>query len=286
MIRKLIIFFTVIGVTCFFSTCAKEDEMGSSIFDTTPAIRTELDQWIYQNLTIPYNLEITYKWKYTESELTRNLTPPKELQAEGFIKNLITEGWINPYTKIAGLNFFNKYSPKQIFLVGTTAYNSTGTITLGTAQAGRKVVIYEVNQFDTKNKDRLRRYMKTIHHEFTHIVNQKVNYDVEFELVTSGGYRSDWNNATEAWCRENGFITPYSSASPTEDFAEMTAMMLTNSASEWRNLIDVNPSSAQAVALLQKKEELVVQYFKNNWGFDMYDLQAEMENAIIKITNQ
>ena len=285
MIRKILILFTVVGVSCFLSSCNKEEEMGPSIFDTTPPIRTALDQWIYQNLTIPHNLEITYKWNYTESEMTRNLTPPKEAEAEAFIKDVLKQAWIEPYVKIAGRNFFNGSSPKQIMLVGTTAYNSTGTITLGTAQAGRKVVIYEINDYNKSNKDRLRRYMKTIHHEFTHIVNQNQRFQPEFELVTPGEYRTDWNNATAAWCREFGFITPYSSSSPSEDFAEMTAVMLTTSLTEWRKMIDVDPTNANAIASLKKKEELVVLYFKTVWGFDIYTLQAEMESAINKIVN-
>ena len=296
MIRKIFILIAVVGLSCLWSSCAKEDEMGPSIFDTNPPPRTALDLWILQNLTIPYNINVDYRWKFIESDLTRNLTPPDEKMAEAFIKDILTKAWIEPYVDMAGIDFFNRSSPKQIYLVGSTAYNSTGTRTLGTASAGRKIVMYEINEYDKRNKYRIRQYMKTIHHEFTHIVNQTVDFDPEFELITPGAYRSDWNNATERWCRENGFISAYSSASPTEDFAEMTAIMLTTSISEWRAKIDLVPTAAEIAdnlkttieksrASLQRKEEIVVGYFKRVWNIDIYALQAKMEEAIEDIIN-
>ena len=68
--------------------------------------------------------------------------------------------------------------------IGSSRYNSDGTVTKGSAEGGRKIIIYEVNQFDRTNATRLKRYMKTIHHEFTHIANQTIEFPKEYELIS------------------------------------------------------------------------------------------------------
>ena len=279
MIRKIIYGLMAVSVLCTLTSCSDDDNFIPSIFDTNPPPRTALEQWIYDNFTIPHNVEVTYRWTYIESDLARNLTPPEEDKAEGFVK-IIKQVWPEPYIAIAGLDFFNRLAPKQLFLVGSEAWSSSGNYTMGTAEAGRKVVIYDINSFNKSNKTRLLRYMKTIHHEFTHICNQTVKFDPSYEKITPEGYRPDWNNVSQQQAYNAGFITPYSTSSPTEDFAEMVAVMLTNTAAAWRNMIDNSPDNATAKAALKAKEEQVVAYYRSVWGFDIYTLQAECEDAI------
>ena len=41
-------------------------------------------------------------------------------------------------------------------------------------------------------------YFHTMHHEFTHILNQKKPYSTDFALITKSGYVSgDWFNQSE-----------------------------------------------------------------------------------------
>lgn len=284
MKRKIYTIITVVGFALLMWSCNKEDALGPSIFDTNSPPRTELDRWILQNLTIPYNLDIIYKWKYTEADLSPALTPPKEELAERFIRDIVLAGWIEPYIKVAGLDFFNVASPKQLFLVGS-AYSTSDISILGTASAGRKVVVYKINSYNKSNLALLREYLHTVQHEFAHILTQVRVYDPDFEIITPGTYRSDWSSATVAWRRENGYITAYASSGPFEDFAEMVSTMLTTSPSVWRNMIDVEPTVGGRV-LLQRKEEMVINYFKIVWGVDINALQVEMAEAIEKIANQ
>jgi substrate import-associated zinc metallohydrolase lipoprotein len=266
-------------------SCSEYDKLGSSVLDTNPPARTVLDNWILEHLTKPHNIEVIYRWHYTESDLSRYLTPATEKNVEGFVK-ILNAIWTEPYVKIAGLNFFNATCPKQVMLVGSSSYNSNSTVTLGTAEAGRKIVLYEVDEFDRKNAVRLKRYMKTIHHEYTHIQNQLRVFDPEFELITASGYRTDWNNVNAQTAYNAGFITPYAQAAPTEDFAEMVAIMLTNSSTQWNNILNNMPDNATAKDNLRKKEALVIKYYKEVWGFDILELQAELERAIDKVVNE
>ena len=132
---------------------------------------TELDLWFKREFVDPYNIEILYKWKDIETEYSHNLVPPTEEKAQGFAEAL-KQIWCQPYMEIAGPTFFKSLSPKQFMLIGSVKYNSSGTTTKGSAEAGRKIIIYEVNDYSKANPTRIQRYMKTNHHEFAHIADQ------------------------------------------------------------------------------------------------------------------
>ena len=86
--------------------------------------------------------------------------PPAE-----HVMKVVQEIWIKPYEQLAGANFIRSYSPKKYVLVGSPKYNpNDGTITLGEAEGGRKIVLYRLNWFDLKDRDLIHQIMKTVHH--------------------------------------------------------------------------------------------------------------------------
>lgn len=280
--KKYLIYLFIAGLLFLFTACSDDDKFEDTIFDVTPVTLSGLDLWIMDSLTVPHNIEVIYKWKDIETDLGRNLSPPEEEKAEAFAR-VIKKIWTEPYVEEAGTTFFNTLAPKQLLLVGSSAYNTNGTITLGTAEGGRKIVIYEINQFNIHNKIRLRRYMKTIHHEFGHIANQTVEIPVEYEMVTPD-YRSDWNNVGDQAAYDAGFISPYAMSAPTEDFVEMLALLLTNSKAEWDALLN-KPATDAGKAALKAKEELLTSYYRGVWSIDLYSLQARCEEAINNVIN-
>ena len=77
-------------------------------------------------------------------------------------------------------------------------------------------------------------YFHTLHHEFTHILNQKIPYDRSYDLITESGYVSgNWYMNSDKAAHQAGFVTPYAMAEPVEDFAEMLSKYVTVSESEW-----------------------------------------------------
>ena len=43
--------------------------------------KTAIDNWIYDSLTLPYNIAVKYKWDAWElQQLDRDITPPDEVQ--------------------------------------------------------------------------------------------------------------------------------------------------------------------------------------------------------------
>ena len=154
-----------------------------------------------------------------------------------------------------------------------------GTITLGFADSGMKIALFGVDKIDLSDRDRVREYFHTVHHEYCHIVNQKKPYSDEFAKITPSGYTAVWNNHTDAEALQLGFISAYARANNIEDFAEMTAHMLIMGKTAWDTKINAI-TSATGKEALRKKEAFVVNYFKSEWNIDFYELQAEVQRKI------
>src|SRR5688500_3394959 len=112
---------------------------------------TALDNWLTENYVTPYNIEVKYRFDRYEVALNRTLVPPQESKVM-LVMDAIKKTWITPYEQQAGPTFVKKLSPKQFVLVGSPQYNENGTITLGTAEGGRKVVLFKINDFASDNK--------------------------------------------------------------------------------------------------------------------------------------
>ena len=269
-------------VMLFSVSACSDDDLGPSIFDPSTGELTELDLWMQANFTKPYNIEVLYKWLDIESDMAATLVPPTEDNAAG-LADVLKKIWCLPYVNIAGSDFFCKLAPKQLMFIGSSRYNSDGTVTKGSAEGGRKIIIYEVNQFDRTNATRLKRYMKTIHHEFTHIANQTIEFPKEYELI-SPGYVEQWKNMKDQEAYDAGFISPYAMSEPSEDFAEMVGIMLSNSRAEWEVLLD-KPATQDGKDKLQQKLEMVLNYYRDVWNVDLYALQEECEKSIYEVVN-
>ncbi len=280
---RILLFSSLLGS---FASCKKDElkvvapvDLGGETWQ-----KTQLDQWLYDSLTLPYNIRVVYRWLPGElNHLDNNLTPPDEskiIPAMSAIKRV----WIDPYNAVLGNDQFIKaYSPKQFILIGSVEYNPNGTVLLGQAEGGNSIAFFDINQnFDKNEFTSIRRMIQTSHHEFAHILHQNILYPPEFRGVSSNlgltGYTGTWFNVSEEEARENGYITNYSMATADEDFVEMIANMLMEGKPRFEEIVaSVNPTAAQA---LRSKEQFVVNYFKEVWGIDFYALQTRVQNAL------
>ena len=263
------------------AACDKEDLGTSDIhvpaFDYDALSQT--DKYIYDNYTVPYNMDVIYRWNQgdmSSDDMRRNLVPPREEQVEPFLR-MIKTVWVDTYASEVGEQTLRSYVPKVLLLTGSSSYNDDGSTTEGTAEGGRQIVLYSVNDFDFQ-LDQIMSYAHVMHHEFAHILHQTVEYDSEFENITPA-YSSSWMQMNDQTARSKGFITAYASSNANEDFAEMVSQMLTHSAEEWNALIE-GAGNAEAVAALRAKEAIVLSYMKNNWGVDMPQFQTKVVAAI------
>lgn len=261
-----------------FSACQKEEDLEVDLLNLggetwTP---TALDIWLTEQYITPYNIEVKYRFDRYEVALNRVLVPPQESKVMAAM-DAIKKTWILPYEQQAGETFIKKLAPKQFVLVGSPQFNTNGTITLGTAEGGRKVVLYKINYFDKDNKAELKEMLHTIHHEFGHILHQTILYPEEFKRITTS-YTANWNDFSLADARSRGFITQYARNNPDDDFVEMISIMLIEDRNSWNALINNAPESGREA--LRQKEQMVVRYFKEAWNIDIYALQARTQAAI------
>lgn len=259
--------------------CKKSEDLNREIVGLGGDTWTQgaLDKWLFDNLTQPYNISVKYRWDGTEYDVSKTLIPPKIDRVQPLME-MVRTAWIDPYTAQAGENFIKKYAPKNYVLVGSLQYNSGGSVTLGEAEGGIKVTLFNVNNFSKSERAIAKRVLKTIHHEFAHILHQNVSYQKEFPQVTPAGYTADWSNTTLAEAYAGGFISQYAQAAPNEDFAEMTSIMLTEGKAGYEAIVKGMTTAAQT--LIRTKEDMVVTYFKQTYGIDFYTLQNRVQAAL------
>ncbi len=292
---------TILAASFLLVSCTKEDPLPPlddiSGLGGDTWVPTAIDNWIYDNYTEPYNISVKYKWELGEIDLNRTLVPPKEEQVIPLM-NAIKQAWMDTYVSEAGPLFFKNIAPKFFILVGSPAYNGDGSIKLGTAEGGRKVVLYNINDFRIKgmpgyNPDTdtasVTEMFRTIQHEFAHILDQNVRVPISFSSASANSYTSDWLNVTAEDARNNGFITPYSNSGRDDDWAEMLAFLLVNGQTYFDAYVNsIDPANvsatgvtgAQAIQRLRDKEASVVTYFDQAWGIDFRVLQARTRAAI------
>ncbi|AUC86394.1 hypothetical protein CW731_14385 [Polaribacter sp. ALD11] len=320
----ILIALVIVGL---FQSCSNVDEKltESNIDITTPGLNST-DSWLRDNYTTPYNIDVTYKWDEGRVDLNRFLFPPT-LENVIPIMEAVKIIWIDTYSAVGGEEFVKKIAPRELVLIGGFNLNENGTRTLGFAEGGKNIVLFEADLINLKDKASITRFVRTIQHEYTHILNQQFRFDEEaFKQVTPGDYTSQWFNPADRTERfdianELGFITDYSRLSHTEDFAEMTATLLSNSAVDYQAILNniskriidkavsnalgqldatatatevkiatdaatliATPQAEKAIDLIKQKEALVASYFLKQFNVDIYELQRVAAENIIKAT--
>ena len=278
-----------------FASCKKEDDLGD--VSAIPGLGgdtwapTDIDTYIKDTFTIPFNVTAKYKYDQGELDFDKTLTPPREEKIKPVL-SAIKKVWIDNYVTEAGKAFMQKYIPKFFVLIGSASWNIDGTITLGTAEGGRRIVLYVLNDFRVKGMQgyvpadsaNILMMFHTIEHEFGHIMHQTVMYPLDFKRISAGGYTSNWNNISDSTANEKGFISSYAQSAPDEDFVETLSIMLTLGKTQYEAFIN-NIKSAEARSRIRQKEMIVVNYMKDVWSINFSSLQTRTRNSINALIN-
>lgn len=257
---------------------------------------TETDKWIKTNLTDVYNIDAIWRWDYKEAGYNKNFVPPIESNVIPFL-SVVNDTFLKAYSEHKGKDFLNPLVPKQLLLLGEWGYNIDGTITLGQAEAGQKIVFYGVDYWNDNAQQgypHVRQAIHTMFHEFGHVLHQNKLFSEDFEKVTASGYTAQWNNESELNSRIAGFVSSYSRLNQNEDFVELIAFYTTLSEKDWQSLISegvvatkakvaANPNDAEAIQLYEKavlgqqnilkKIAMVKEYTSSQWGVDLDKLR-------------
>lgn len=262
-----------------FSSCSKEELDSQSIITVDKVDYTPFDYWLQRNYVAPYNIEFKYRYDDKESDMDY-YTIPARYDASVILAHLVKYLCIEAYDEVAGIEFTRSYFPKMIFTIGEWEYRNNGTYILGTAEGGRKILLSGTNYVEQYmgNADDLNEYyLRTIHHEFTHILNQTKDYPADFKLITGSSYVADsWSEVglVEGYL-QRGFITAYAQHSDVEDFAEMLSMYICNSESVWNGYMTQAGSTGSQ--LLAAKLDMVRDYMLTAFNTDIDKLRAAIQ---------
>ena len=292
---------------CLLS-CSNDEPDKTSIITVGQTVQTPLDKWLKANYVDPYN--IRFKYRYVDNEGDMNyFTIPAKYEDAVKMAHLIKYLCIEAYDEVGGVGFTRSVFPKLIYCIGEFEYRNNGTIILGTAENGKKILMTGSNYITTYEHDieQLNHfYFKTIHHEFTHILNQNKDYPAAFKLITGSAYVSDsWsthpydgyntdrdknNGVANNYCYLHGFITPYSQHSDVEDIAELLSTYVVNTKAEWDRMVALGGTNGGA--LITSKMDIVKRYMKTAWNIDLDALrdvvqrrQADVAAGKIDITD-
>jgi substrate import-associated zinc metallohydrolase lipoprotein len=249
-----------------------------------------VDKFIYDSLTVPYNVAVYYKWLPGELDFPSDITPPDVAKVIPVLKALLNVAYA-PYNQQTGsVVFLRRYLPKTLEMAGSAEYLPNGARFLGQAEGGTSMLLYEVNNYSRLKADSntFKQTMHTMHHEFGHILNQNVVYPVSFKTISTG-YTGNWYNISDQEARQLGFITSYAQAAPDEDFVEMISSMLSGGPNgpsggydEYEKLLtQAGGPTSTGYQIIKQKEAVVVDYFQRVWNIDLYALRAKCRSAFV-----
>jgi substrate import-associated zinc metallohydrolase lipoprotein len=283
--KKYIVFALVSALFAVaFSSCRKDEPLSKdSIITMDDYVQNDFDKWLEANFVNPYNIVFKYRYQIDESNRTY-YTIPASYDCAIIMAHLVKYLCIDSYDEVAGVNFTRQYFPKMFFIIGEWEYNNNGTMILGTAEGGKKILLTGVNWIPkvldgtySSSYDIARGlnhyYIKTIHHEFTHILNQTKDFPVEFSQITPNDYvYNDWSNAPyNSGYMQRGFISSYAQHSDGEDFAEMLSIYVTNTQEQWDSWM---ADAGDAASLITAKLDLVKSYMLGTYDINIDQLRA------------
>lgn len=275
------------------TSCDKDEIKSESVITADSYKMNQFDKWLEVNYVNPYNIDFKYRYEEIESDYNY-YTIPAQMENSIIMAHLVKYLCIETYNEVAGIEFTRANFPKMFYLIGEWEYRNNGSYILGTAEGGRKILLAGINYLDyvlggqwgemenvAENLNHY--YIKTIHHEFTHILNQTRDYPTSFRQVTPSSYVKD-SQFEEPYLSaylKRGFISAYAQTEPREDFAEMVSEYVTHSAEWWQAQLtaanttwEENPDQTETGrALIEQKLDIVRAYMFDTWHIDLDQLR-------------
>lgn len=108
------------GATLLLGGCREEEKIADDLY--IPGLggeeyaENELDKWLYQNYTLPYNIDVVYRWDAAQaySSLSEVQLVPVEFDAVQPMMAALRDVWFEPYIQATGNSQdFLKESPRR-----------------------------------------------------------------------------------------------------------------------------------------------------------------------------
>lgn len=260
-------------------SCEEGIDKDNSIFDDTVIKeQNEFDKWLDRYYVKPYNIRVIYDYVDIWSNYDYDLIPA-DFEKAKLLTMAARYLWIEAYEEHINAAFFREYAPRILHYVGNPGWKSNNSVVVGEAEGGLRISFFNVNNINIDNPSSYMRYVKTMHHEYAHIFQQKKETDPAFDQLTPGMYVSDnWTNISEIEAWRGGCISPYAASSAVEDFVEVYSIFIINTPEWWENMLerastDASGNPVNGANFIRRKFEIVYNYYKDSWGIDIYELR-------------
>ncbi|MDR2621330.1 MAG: putative zinc-binding metallopeptidase [Dysgonamonadaceae bacterium] len=300
--KKILFYSSLFVIAITFFSC-EEEKLGPSIIIDEEVSLNAAEQWYYDNFTKPFNIEVLYKLRDIDADAYDqddgssygfNIVPADPAKSFA-LAQLIKYFWVGVFEESQGPDFIKANGFRQIQFEGTYRYKANNVYVLATASKGIRIVFCGINNLSMNNlKDAeyiSDRYMRTMYHENTHILNQKKSYPAAFGNVCGPNYiGDDWNTRDDTTAYKLGFISSYAGHSSGEDFAEIVSYYVTRRA-QWDAVMDwespkINEGGGKTdVEKLTQKLGYVREYLLTAWGIDIDELRRIYEEKAADLEN-
>ncbi|MEP5611748.1 MAG: substrate import-associated zinc metallohydrolase lipoprotein [Cyclobacteriaceae bacterium] len=276
-------------VTLILSGCYPDESLNVPVNEDQIAVETDLDQYINGKFVSDYGMAIRYRFSDNFVNPGQSVAPTR-IESVRPMLDFIEEFWINPYKDIEnGEEFFRNHVPAEIILLGGVIYTANGNLLLGLAEAGAKITFTDVNSVDASDTVWRDRQLNTVYHEFAHTVHQRYKLPNAFETIAAEGYTGpgSWFILTDENALERGFVSPYGTSSPNEDFAECVSFFLFDKNFD-ETFMDMEPGCVtedcaarnEGRLMITEKIAAIKDHYKKVTGVDLESLRAAIQSRL------
>jgi len=283
--------------------CEKDQLSDTSIFSNKqhldPSSYTyAFDLYLDSTYLKPLNISFLYKLGDQTTDMEYNLVPVKYDKAQ-IVAHIVKYLWIDVYVKQVGAEFLKTYTPRIINIIGSPAINAAqSTETLGVAEGGVKITLYNMNDINLGNVTWLNKYIfHVMHHEFSHILHQAKSFPKEYEQISAGLYDSQsWQYQADTTAYRLGFVTPYSMSEAHEDFVEVISSYITDTKQVWKargftmaddhtHIVEVDEDKAGA-AIIETKINYCKDWLMEKYNIPLDSIRAEVQRRQDAMTEE
>lgn len=287
-------YYILSAVAALMLTACTETLDQESIFKDVPVLDEnsytyEFDKYLFDTYLTPYNIAFQYKLDDESTDMDYNLVPVS-LERAKIVAHVVKYLWTDVYDKQVGPEFLKLYAPRIINVLGSPAINAAQkTETLGVAEGGVKITLYNMNGIDLNNMKWLNKYIfHVMHHEFSHILHQTKSFPKEYERISAGKYDSQaWQYHSDKEAYSLGFVTPYSMSEAHEDFVEVISSYITDTREVWQDrgfTFATDHTHIEAVNMNQEGTSVINQKITmaKEWLMDKYDISLDSMRAEVQ----
>lgn len=269
--------------------CYPTEDLNVPVNEPEIVIETDLDRYISENYVEEYGMAIRYRFR-DDYVSPGQVVAPVRLEAVRPMLDFIDEFWIDPYFEVTnGETFYREHAPAEVVFLGGIIFDANGNLVLGFAEAGAKITFVDVNSIDVDDSTWVARQLNILYHESAHTIHQRYKLPNAFETIAAEGYTGpgSWFVLNNEDALERGFVSPYGTSQPTEDFAECVAFFLFDPNFNER-FIDLEPNCVtddcvtrnEGRIKISEKVASIKDHYLKVTGLDLDEVRAAIQSRL------